>query len=415
MGLTAVKDNQKKKSTSPEEFPPSKGMDLLPKEIIIEILSRSPITSITHFKMTSSFGRDIAADQRLPTMFLDKVIDANPCLILLSHVSISSVPKQIYFLDSDDRELGFSKIARKISPSNTPNRNSKIDFVGCCNGLLCITIPMFFYSYEVRGLQIWNPFSLNSKPLDLPMLNRFMNQREVFGFGFNPRSKEFKVIRIVFYELVMTGQDGMVTLPKSEVQVLTIGTVEWRMKGASPYEFNRRPPGVLVEGSLHWDWVAREDFDFKCVISFDLEEEVFKRIPLPNDFDNYYSGYHLSEVNGCLSVAGFSSSNFLDIWVMKEYNVKESWVREYSIVHHPVEKGNQELSRYWKRQLVRVLCVMKNGEILLQFDENVLASYDPRSRRYKRLQINQLPEHFRASVFRPTLFSVKEAIGINEA
>ncbi|GLT50986.1 hypothetical protein SLA2020_244370 [Shorea laevis] len=322
MDLNPEKASERKKPTPPMEDLPGKWMDLLPSEVIIDILSRLPITSLAQFKITSSSGRSLVADQRLPAMFLNWVSDANPCLIMINLDPSSS--KQLYFVDSDAPDEGYSNTARKINPLG---KVSNFDLVGCCNGLLCISIPKYYCSKEVRGLQICNPFVRESRSIELPIPNRFMNQREIFGFGFHPRSREFKVIRIVFYDLIMTGQEAMVTVHKSEIQVFTIGTTEWRKKGASPYLFEPKPPEALVEGSLHW---ALPSLGYPCIISFELAEEAFQKIPLPcTGF--YFTCYHLCVLNGCLSVAGFIQGSQLDIWVMKEYNVKESWVKEFCI------------------------------------------------------------------------------------
>ncbi|GKV15003.1 hypothetical protein SLEP1_g25804 [Rubroshorea leprosula] len=405
MDLSPKKGIQKKKATPPAEDLLVKGMDLLPSEVTIDILSRLPITSLTLFKLTSSSGGALVADQRLPALFLNRIIDSDPCLIMIN--PDSSASRQLYFVDSDGRG-GYINTARKINPLKTV---CGFDLVGCCHGLLCISIPKYYHSTQVHVLQICNPFVTVSNSIELPVPNRFVNQREIFGFGFHPRSREFKVIRIVFYELIMTGRRETVTVHKSEVQVLTVGTTEWRKKGASPYNFELKPPEALVEGSLHW---AVPNFNnHHRVISFELAEEVFKEIPLPDFIEDYYSGYHLSELNGCLTVAGFSQGGRLDIWVMKEYNVKESWKKEYCINHYVDGQNgmvNGDFASNWMGRFVRVLCVLKNGEIVLECNKRALVSYDPKTDRFKALKINRLPQQFQAFAFHPTLFSVKETV-----
>ncbi|GKV15022.1 hypothetical protein SLEP1_g25823 [Rubroshorea leprosula] len=346
-------------------------MDLLPSEVIIDILSRLPITSLAQFKITFSSGRALAADRRLPAMFLNWVSDANPYLIMIN--LDPSAGKQLYFVESDVPDEGYSNTTRKTNPLR---KVSNFD-------LIC------------------NPFVRDSHSIELPIPNRFMNQREVFGFGFHPRSREFKVIRIVFYDLIMTGQEAMVTVHNSEVQVFTTGTTEWRKKGASPYLFEPKPSEALVEGSLHW---TLPSLGYPCIISFELAEEAFQKIPLPR-IGFYSTAYHLCVLNGRLSIAGFIHGCQLDIWVMKEYNVKESWVKEFCITTNyaplfffdgqnnaPLGMLIEDLASSWVGRCVRVLCVLKNGEIVLECNKKALVSYDPETNRFNALKINRLPQ-----------------------
>ncbi|KAJ6691730.1 hypothetical protein OIU79_013678, partial [Salix purpurea] len=64
---------------------------------------------------------------------------------------------------------------------------------------------------------------------------------------------------------------------------------------------------------------------------------------------------------------------------MKEYNEKGSWVKEYKIGAYMPKGLKQNLDRplkIWKnasnRRVVRALCVLKNGEILLEYKNRVL-------------------------------------------
>ncbi|GLT51434.1 hypothetical protein SLA2020_248440 [Shorea laevis] len=92
------------------------------------------------------------------------------------------------------------------------------------------------------------------------------------------------------------------------VQVFTVGTTEWRSKGAPPPPLvNKiRPTEALVEGSLHWVTVvvmARVSHIFG-IISFELADEVFEEIPRPPCYRFLTHGFRLSVLNGCLSAVG---------------------------------------------------------------------------------------------------------------
>ncbi|GLU15683.1 hypothetical protein SLE2022_321540 [Rubroshorea leprosula] len=386
-----AEEGREKKRANLADDPSSRAMvrrDLhrLPPEMLLEILSRLPITSLIHFKTTSHAGYDLIADPRLPPMFRNRVTDSDPCLILFDYNS--PIPRRLYFLDTE----GCSRGVRKIAP---PQHFAVDNLVGSCNGLLCLSFRITVGSSVSRSLLIYNPFVGDA--VRVPTANRFLKQREVFGFGFHPRTEEFKVVRIVCYE-----ND---TEDESMVQVFTVGTTEWRNKGAPPppprftVAVGYRPPEALVEGSLNWVIVGARDRIFR-IISFELADEVFVEIPHPPSQRLVSNRYSLSVLNGCLSAAGSFETGHLDIWVMKQYHVKESWVKQFSYDPYFPDAWPSFLGR-----VPEVICALKNGEILLRHGESSLVSYDPVENRFKTLEISGLPDYFQALPFLPSLFS----------
>ncbi|GKV15018.1 hypothetical protein SLEP1_g25819 [Rubroshorea leprosula] len=108
-----AEDGRENKRVNLADDPSSRAMvqiDLhrLPREILLDILSRLPITSLIHFKTTSHIGYGIIDDPRLPPMFRNRVSDSNPCLILFEN----NVPQRLCFVDSED----CSRRVRKIDP-----------------------------------------------------------------------------------------------------------------------------------------------------------------------------------------------------------------------------------------------------------------------------------------------------------
>ncbi|GLT73599.1 hypothetical protein SLA2020_454450 [Shorea laevis] len=297
---------------------------LLPPEILHEILSRLPITSLIHFKTTSHAGYNLIADPRLPPMFRNQVSDSDPCLILINYYSVFS--RRLYFLDSE----GCSRGVRKIDP---PHHSERYNLVGSCNG----------------------------------------EEEEV-----------------------------------NMVQVFTVGTTKWRKKGAPPPQVTDEigPPEALVEGSLHWVTDVRKGgiSHILGIISFELADEVFEEIPHPPCQRFVSREYGLSVLNGCLSAAGLVDDTLhFDIWVMKQYRVKESWVKQFSF--DPYFLGGRP-------SFYTVICALKNGGILLQNKDSSLVSYDPVENRFKTLQISGFSYWFQAFPFLPSLFSAKATMNL---
>ncbi|GLT50994.1 hypothetical protein SLA2020_244450 [Shorea laevis] len=413
-----AEEGRKKERVNLADDPSSRAMvqmdlHLLPPKVRLEILSRLPITSLIHFKTTSHAGYDLIVDPRLPPMFRNRVSDSNPCLILFRNDSAAT--RGLYFVDSE----GCSRRVRKMDP---PQHSEDSNLVGSCNGLLCLSYPTIPYptftgSEATSDLLIYNPFvgdAVRVQPADNP----FWSLVEVFGFGFHPRTGEFKVVRIVSYQkwnvdLALVGEFDEAfndTVNEAMVQVFTVGTTEWRNKGASPPElgdFVISPPQALVEGSLHWvGVVGTGGFSYTfAIISFELADEVFEEIPHPPCQQLASRACSLSVLNGCLSAAGLVDT--FDIWVMKQYRVKESWIKQFSF--DPCFPGG------WSSFLSRspkVICALKNGEIILQDNDSSLVSYDPVENRFKTLQMSGLPEHFLAIPFLPSLFSAEASMNL---
>ncbi|GLU15675.1 hypothetical protein SLE2022_321470 [Rubroshorea leprosula] len=395
-----AEEEREKKRVDLSDDPSNKAMvqrafHLLPEEILLEILSRLPIISLMRFKTTSHAGYDLIANPGLPAIFHNRVSDSNPCLILFDYNF--HVPRGSYFVDIED----CSRRVRKIDPLQL----SKVyDLVGSCNGLLCISLSDG--SSESYSLLIYNPFVGDA--VRVPAANPFPNQREVFGFGFHPRTGEFKVVRIVWFKLDV---EDVEEVKKLTVQVFTVGTTEWRTKGDRTPQLAgvAGPPDAIVEGSLHWvNFVAvGGNGAIFGIISFELADEVFVEILHPPCQRFVSRPYSLSVINGCLSAARLVDTLHFDIWVMKQYRVKEHWVKQFSF--DPCSPGKWP---GYLRIFPEFICALKNGEILLRYDDNSLVSYDPVEKRFKNLQMSGLPKDFVALPFQPSLFSAKATMDL---
>lgn len=98
---------------------------------------------------------------------------------------------------------------------------------------------------------------------------------------------------------------------------------------------------------------------------------------------------------GCLAAGFYCAHAIIEIWVMKKYDVRESWNREFHIVDYmprPLElepdvDPSFSLSKlYNRRGHIKVLCLLKSGEILSEYKHRVLVSYDPKSETFEDLR-----------------------------
>ncbi|KAM3396558.1 F-box/kelch-repeat protein [Capsicum galapagoense] len=82
----------------------------------------------------------------------------------------------------------------------------------------------------------------------------------------------------------------------------------------------------FANGKLHWN-IGREK---KNIVSFDLANEKWDKVEKPS--------YGVGETESCVWTVGSDLCVFTDykqthfcIWVMKEYGVKQSWIKKYTI------------------------------------------------------------------------------------
>lgn len=392
--------NKKRNCRQKEEQDDQKnGMDNLPSEIALDIISRLPITSLIQFRFVCQSWHTLAHDPHLANLHLSRTANDNPYLIFHCDYPIRN---QLYFAESFGRDDEFEGIVRKI---HTPFSTSMPEFnvIGSCNGLLCLSDSLFN-----DAIYIYNPFTRNYK--ELPESTRFQDQQVLFGFGFHPTTNEYKVLKIVYYRnpsnVLWRRRFRNRDNTQSEVQVYSFCSKTWRSIGAVPYQLERRSSeAVLVSGRLHW--VSRpgryNGVRGRIIISFDLANEHFYEVPKP-DFGglrSYNYNYHLAVLGGCLSAAVYCSNGKLEIWVMKDYGVKDSWIKEFNVGAYSSKFLSQDLQRYygiWKNALsgriVRVLGLMKNGEILLEYKGGSLALYEPDGGKFRNLVFKGTPKLF---------------------
>ncbi|KAF5474931.1 hypothetical protein F2P56_006783 [Juglans regia] len=160
------------------------------------------------------------------------------------------------------------------------------------------------------------------------------------------------------------------------------------MMGFSPLSL-RRGYGVFAGGALHW--VLPPGFGWDCqIVAFDLGVEEFRIVPLPDHVDQGFE-MDLAVLEGCLCLLFNYDNDYVDVWVMKEYGLKESWTKLFNV-------SQSTLNRAFGH--VMPLAYSKSREkVLLEVDRDKLFWYDFRRRRAKRVRIEGAPNSFSADIY----------------
>ncbi|XP_060210918.1 F-box protein At3g07870-like [Lycium barbarum] len=316
----------KKRNCQADEAPSGYGFDRLPQDVILDIASRFPITSLLLFTFVRKSFYKLSHDPELVNLHLSRTVKNDPCIIL-------KVDNKLYFLEFSDHGME-EGIVRKIS--TPPDYISLWKVVGSCNGLLCT-------SDHSDSLYVYNRFTTNYKQLPRSVKPQ-VRHKLVFGFGFHPITKEYKFIKIIHYD------------PRKIVNQMLKYLVLVATNGE-------------VLGKL-----------FTALI------QVIKELFL----------------GGCLAVALHYKGAGLEIWVMRDYNVKESWVKEFKIGAYTPNPNSVTQRR---QLLLKVLCLLNNGKLLPECNDfpycrdlGYLVSFDPQSGVFTRLKFERMPVLFETIV-----------------
>ncbi|OMP08790.1 hypothetical protein COLO4_06123 [Corchorus olitorius] len=160
---------------------------------------------------------------------------------------------------------------------------------------------------------------------------------KVYGFGYDPVSDDYKLVQV--------SKAKNKIIPKTKVYSLNSdswksidGEVPIRYPLHWPFQKRQWPywgrwNGVLVNHALHWLLVNKNhDLDSSlvnnAVIAFDLTTEEYRQLSLPRVMSSSARDLceQVYELGGCLCVTFVN-----DIWVMKEYGSRESWIKIFTV------------------------------------------------------------------------------------
>ncbi|KAJ8540411.1 hypothetical protein K7X08_030330 [Anisodus acutangulus] len=240
-------------------------------------------------------------------------------------------------------------------------------FIGSCDGLICLSVK--------NSLVLWNPSTRKWKEIPKQYPHMSQDYYYTYGFGYDKYNDDYKLVLIYSSKIKNSG---------NEVKVYSLRTNSWKkIKGfVSGYIYSNS--GVLVNGIAHWDTRPHNDFS-SCyyIVTFDLETEKQGKIDLPS-YEN--EDVHWDLISSRDSLFGFchcESQGEVDIWVMKEYGVKESWTKFASVAYYVIP-GIFYLPLY----------INEDGDVLL-IDGQSLVLFNTRNNMYKDLQVHIPDARFR--------------------
>ncbi|XP_026384037.1 F-box protein CPR1-like [Papaver somniferum] len=287
-------------------------------------------------------------------------------------------------------------------------------FIGSCNGLVCVD-----FDDTWDEIILWNPSTREYKTIPKPPVGDGRVKDIIYGFGYDQKTCDYKLIRVVSYRRYDTD---------SEVLVYTLGSNSWKKNENIPYNI----VGATVStkpsnGAVHW--VAKKGMNkmdptkaTKVIVSLDIAEEVTKEIQMPSCFKTHPVSVEDLGVLGedlYLSVEDDREDKF-DVWVMKEYGVADSWTKMLSVSREEINWLSPK-ANYWHSlqelewlSLTPLQLFRKKGEILFvvechlgDYNESSLVSYDQKNGKVSRISnVQDIPDYFSAETYVESLVSV---------
>ncbi|XP_009763040.1 F-box protein CPR1-like [Nicotiana sylvestris] len=201
--------------------------------------------------------------------------------------------------------------------------------MGSVNGLICLLIGL-------DRLVLWNPSTRKFKQLPDLMPKHTDDYNFNYGFEYDEVHDDYKVVGI------------FCTPTHGYVCVYSLKTDSWRRLGDMQGGLLYHRSAKLVHGKFHWVTMhadgsvasidlVEERADGWGITSIDLVDEKCRKVELPRCRGYFYltPGVLGSE----LSMLCNYDRTRDDVWVMKEYGVKESWKKLYTFSYPNVLKN----------------------------------------------------------------------------
>ncbi|PIN12080.1 hypothetical protein CDL12_15317 [Handroanthus impetiginosus] len=344
----------------------------LPEEIITEILLRLPVKALLKFRCVSKSWLSLISSPQFIKTHL-KISTKNN---IYSHnrLIFSSCPRSNVFhtFSLNPKIDEYSSVDTLLFDYPlSVDRDKPIRIVGSCNGLVCVVVGL-------GDVVLWNPST--GKMKKLPNSGRLGGTH--YGFGYDESNDDYKVVQTCW---INHDPDAYET----PVEVYSLRTDSWRfVNWPGGYIFDG--PGVFVNGAIHWRVNYDDNTRNWVVIAQNIMTETCSNLELPmpvNDDDD--PDVMLGICGGCLVMLGvcggclcayYDHSRFMDIWMMKEYGMKDSWSK---IVCFPYFSMKHQVHRRPK-----VLLVSENGGSLVNLGSLLIMYKPPQYHEILRLGYN---------------------------
>ncbi|PKI53145.1 putative F-box protein At1g20657 [Punica granatum] len=352
---------------------PDLSSEVLPLEMFYEILPRLPLRTLMKFKSVCRQWNSTIREQLLAHEFLaHHARDQRSPTALISFTERNFNGCLFFSLDLETGDV------RPIHNLNEPPF-TRATISETLNGLICFELDDLTYlcnlsTGELASLPAARPcFSVCSSTC-MPSFS---------SLGFDPEKREYKIMR-TWASMIMDEFGKIKTCHK----ILKLGTGIWNNMESGLIDF-QLGGSVFLNGAIHY--LTLDLFGKKIVIAFDVGQEKFREMSLPNAAASSGDRSKLVIFKGHLALLGSEHLEDEDSIIVYKLNDYENQLwEEQRIVLPPNWREARE-----NYQTFHVTTV-STGELLLMpkvmWEQLFVLLYNPETSSLKRLEILGLPE-----------------------
>ncbi|KAK9697287.1 hypothetical protein RND81_08G027400 [Saponaria officinalis] len=260
------------------------------------------------------------------------------------------------------RDYRFLSATNNVRWDRRPIVYGKFEVVGSCNGLVLISSGKYHVAICNPCIEHEDAFKI-LPCIEYPYLvdhyyshdNEYFRKyytgyrsREitfrVFGLGYNSINCVYKIVyltskRALIYSLANDGRfwrpiDLSYDVINYDLDPSWDGPKAEREKRVLMQVYGL---GVATNNHLHWNITEFDpdvyEYSRGIILSFDICNEKWGRVPVFDEFAMKSHILKLGVVNGCscLLIPRGTNRQSLELWMMKEYGVKESWTKMFKV------------------------------------------------------------------------------------
>ncbi|WRX26193.1 F-box domain - like 10 [Theobroma cacao] len=258
-----------------------------PSDLITDILCRLPVKTLLRFKCVSKPWGSLIDDSDFVKIHLHQSLKTSTNIKLFLDNCVEN-DNEAYAVDFDS----LCNLVQFPRPFTAEANKYQSRIFGSCNGLLAVC-------HRQEGIALWNPSTRKYHYLptlgdDITMDHDILpgcgyDKNTILGFGYDVSNSDYKVVKMFRSK----------TQNCFKVMIYSLKANSWRRIKDCPYDiFTNYNDGAYVNGSLHW---------------------------VGDEIDEFFGGV----LGGYLCVSRRYSTcsieEHVNLWVMKEYGVKETW------------------------------------------------------------------------------------------
>lgn len=370
------------------------GIDHLPRDLIIEILSRLPVKDLSKFRSVSKQWLHLLYNHPQFIARHRQLSRRSPLLLFRKY---SSHEKEEEEEEDSSENYRVTIELTSMDMDGTSLNKLKASICGPVYTFAsCGPLVVLSCTYRVY---VCNPSMQEFVQLPRSSVPRYFT----IGFGNLPGSNEYKVVHLFSRDPLIIGEEEM----GCEIFTLRDGegtnSGSWKRIEDCPYTVPTNCSPVCVNGILYWK-VSKQvkESSTESILSLDLDREEFGVISYPKCYADSSKKQQmvLTGFKGCLSLVDCClGTSAMEIWLLKinhgDHNNSCCWVKEYSV---------------WFDSKIKIKGVVpsddEEGEVVINTEQKGLGYYKVENKSFRRINNSGIVEYKKQCLYYDSFFSL---------